>query len=68
MSNLRRLQSRFQNYLLGISNEIESDIINTEEALAEHRLGAYYNAYRIRLIDALAVDYSALQKHLGREG
>jgi hypothetical protein len=68
MSNLRRLQSRFQNYLLGISNEIESDIISTEEALAEHRLGAYYNAYRIRLIDALAVDYSALQKHLGREG
>ncbi len=67
MSDLRSLQLRFQNYLTGISDEIESDIISTPEALAEHRLGAYYNAYRIRLIDALAVDYSALQKYLGTE-
>jgi hypothetical protein len=67
MSDLRSLQCRFQNYLTGISNEIEADIISTPDALAEHRLGAYYNAYRIRLIDALAVDYSALQKYLGAE-
>jgi len=67
MSNLGNLQNRFQSYLLDESNDIESDIISTEDALAEHRLGAYYNAYRIRLIDALAVDYSALQKHLGSE-
>lgn len=67
MSSLGNLQNRFQGYLLGESNDIESDIISTEDALAEHRLGAYYNAYRIRLIDALAIDYSALQKHLGSE-
>ena len=67
MSNLRRLQSRFQDYLLGLSNDIEADIVSTDDALAEHRLGAYYNAYRIRLIDALAVDYSVLQKYLGGE-
>jgi len=67
MSNLRHLQSRFQNYLLGVSDDIQADIISTPDALAEHRLGAYYNAYRIRLIDALAVDYSALQKYLGSE-
>jgi hypothetical protein len=51
MSHLRDLQLRFQD----------------ENAIAEHRLGTYYNAYRIRLIDCLAVDYSALEKYLGRE-
>jgi len=67
MKHLRELQLRFQNYLIGDSDEIEQDIISTDTALAEHRLGTYYNAYRIRLIDCLAVDYSALQKYLGRE-
>ena len=67
MSHLRELQLRFQDYLVGKSEAIEKDIISTENALAKHRLGAYYNAYRIRLIDCLAVDYSALEKHLGRE-
>jgi hypothetical protein len=67
MSDLRLLQQRFQQYLIGTSDEIESDIVSTADALAEHRLGTYYNAYRIRLIDCLAVDFSALDKYLGRE-
>jgi hypothetical protein len=67
MSDLRNLQRRFQNYLIGISDEIETDIISTPGALAEHRLGAYYNAYRIRLIDALAVDFLAVHKYLGEQ-
>jgi len=67
MNHLRELQLRFQNYLIGGSEDIEQDIISTENAIAEHRLGTYYNAYRIRLIDCLAVDYSALEKYLGRE-
>ena len=67
MTHLRDLQLRFQAYLVDGLDAIEQDIVSTEGALAEHRLGAYYNAYRIRLIDALAVDYSALEKHLGRE-
>ncbi|MCP4331072.1 MAG: DUF2063 domain-containing protein [Gammaproteobacteria bacterium] len=67
MSHLRELQLRFQDYLVGGSEAIEADIVSTENALAEHRLGAYYNAYRIRLINALAVDYPALEKTLGRE-
>ena len=67
MSHLRDLQLRFQNYLIEDSAEIESDIIGTEHALAEHRLGIYYNAYRIRLIDSLAVDYAALERVIGRD-
>ena len=56
-SELHALQTRFQDYLTGKSEDFEKDIISTENALAEHRLGAYYNAYRIRLIDCLAVDF-----------
>jgi hypothetical protein len=67
MSHLRDLQLRFQDYLINGSEAIEADIISTENALAEHRLGTYYNAYRIRLIDSLAVDFSALEQYLGRE-
>ena len=67
MSQLRDLQLRFQNYLIDGSDAIEADIRSTENALAEHRLGTYYNAYRIRLIDSLAVDFSALEQYLGRE-
>jgi hypothetical protein len=66
MSHLRDLQLRFQDYLIDDSDAIEADIRSTADALAEHRLGTYYNAYRIRLIDTLAVDFSALEQHLGR--
>ncbi len=67
MSRLRELQLRFQDYLTSGNEDIEKDIVSTPDALAEHRLGAYYNAHRIRLIDILAIDYSAIEKHLGRE-
>jgi hypothetical protein len=67
MSHLRDLQLRFQDYLINGSDAIEADIRSTENTLAKHRLGTYYNAYRIRLIDSLAVDFSALEQYLGRE-
>jgi hypothetical protein len=67
MSHLRNLQRRFQDYLIDGSNSIEQDIVSSAGALAQHRLATYYNAYRIRLIDALALDYSALAQFLGRE-
>ncbi len=64
---LRELQLRFQDYLEGKSEQFVQDIVSTDDALAEHRLGAYYNAYRIRLIDVLAEDFSAIQKTIGEE-
>ena len=67
MSHLRELQQRFQDYLVSGDEAIENDIVSTPDALAEHRLGAYYNAYRIRLIDSLSLDYKAVETHLGRE-
>jgi len=67
MTGLQSLQRRFQDYLRGTSGDIEKDIVSSSEALAEHRLGVYFNAYRIRLIDCLAIEYSGLQKHLGQQ-
>lgn len=64
---LREIQLRFQDYLEGNSEEFVKDIVSTTDALAEHRLAAYYNAYRIRLIDDLAVDFAVLQKTVGEE-
>jgi len=66
-ADLAQLQHRFQDYLIGKSADFEKDIISTENALAEHRLGAYYNAYRIRLIDCLATDFPGLRKEISEE-
>lgn len=65
MTDLRGLQHRFQTYLTDSSEAIETDIVSSSNALASHRLGVYYNAYRIRLIDCLAIEYPGLKKHIG---
>lgn len=67
MTELHDLQMRFQDYLITGNESIEADITSSDNALAEHRLAVYYNAYRLRLIDALAVDFTALDQYLGRE-
>ena len=67
VDELRALQLRFQAYIEDVSEDFIDDIISTTEARAEHRLAAYYNAYRLRLIDCLANDYSVLRQTLGEE-
>jgi len=67
MNNLADLQREFQQYLEGENEQIINHIVTTKDALAEHRLAAYYNAYRARLIDALAFDFPACQALLGEE-
>ena len=39
MKHLRELQLRFQDYLIGGSEDIEQDIISTADALAEQLMG-----------------------------
>lgn len=63
--SLRPLQRRFQSYLVGTSEDFIQDVVSSENALAEHRLAAYYNAYRARLISSLANDFEVLQQELG---
>ncbi len=65
MADLQTLQSEFQHYIEGNNEAFVERIVTTDNALAEHRLAAYYNAYRARLIEALAFDFPACQTLLG---
>ena len=67
MSELQRLQNQFQDYLLNSNPLFQNSIVNTKKVPAETRLAIYNNAYRSRLIDALAANYPVLQTYLGGE-
>lgn len=67
MTDLYTLQSELQEYIEGKNEDITSHIVNTKDALAEHRLAAYYNAYRARLIEALAFDFPTTLAFLGED-
>jgi hypothetical protein len=64
---LRQLQLRFKAYLQQDDPAIHDDIVDSDDARAEHRLAAYWNAYRLRLIESLGEDYDHLKALLGDE-
>ncbi len=67
MSHLAQLQTDFQAYLYddvkGAS--FKARIINDKKVGAKKRLGIYYDAYRLRIIEALSCVYPNLKKWLG---
>lgn len=63
--SLDQLQREFQSYVLAAASGIEDEIVGTERASAAIRLGIYSDAYRLRLIEALATDYPALHTLAG---
>ncbi len=65
MSKLQALQDHFQKYLLHQDHQIEKQIVGTETVSAGQRLNIYADAYCLRLIEALDVDYPALHILLG---
>lgn len=65
MSSLLDLQHKFQSCLMYSDPDFKSSINNTGKLSVETRLSIYQNAYRIRLIDALAANYPVLYKYLG---
>lgn len=67
MNKLSDLQKDFQHYLLTSNAAFKQCINGTATFSAEARLSIYENAYRARLIDALANNYPVLQKYLGCE-
>lgn len=64
MSELRAVQEDFQAYLLRGTDAIEVHVAGTVRVPVATRLGIYGGAYRARLVEALAVTYSALAKLL----
>jgi hypothetical protein len=68
MHRLRELQKRFQRYLLEADEPaVEGMFADSGGADVAVRRGVYFDAYRLRLIGALKVDYPVLLAALGEE-
>lgn len=67
MSTLRQLQNDFQSFILRGGDHMEDQVQGTEKLSAETRLDVYYQAYRLRLLEVLEVDFPALQAFVGEE-
>lgn len=59
------LQSRFQDYLLDTKNDIDDLLADGGKVAKPVRLGIYADGYRIRLVEASAVDFTRLKSYLG---
>ncbi|HEU4653902.1 MAG TPA: DNA-binding domain-containing protein [Steroidobacteraceae bacterium] len=67
MSALAELQHAFQALVLTGNASAQSQIVNTSELSASARLAIYAEAYRLRLIEALASNYPRLKETLGEQ-
>jgi hypothetical protein len=67
MSALADLQSDFQAFLLDGNQRMLGRVAGTAKVSAETRLAIYYDAYRLRLLEALASNYPVLHAWIGEE-
>lgn len=67
MSALTDLQSDFQSFLLNGSERMLNRVTGTAKVSAEQRLAIYYDAYRLRLLEALTSNYPVLHAWIGGE-
>jgi len=64
---LGSLQQTFQHFLLTGEPTMRPYVVGTPTCDADTRLGVYYDAYRLRLIEALEADFVALKAYVGAE-
>jgi hypothetical protein len=67
MSALDELQQSFQRYVLRDEASLVARIAGAERGDPQQRLRIYFDAYRLRLLEALATDYEALRALMGDE-
>lgn len=65
-TSLKQLQESFQAYMLQENDAALSNVIDTAKVPASLRLNIYRDAYSLRLIDILAMDYPVLKKLIGK--
>lgn len=65
MNALPQLQLAFQRYVLEGDPNMRARVVSAERVDPDRRLRIYYDAYRLRLIEALATDYEALRAVMG---
>jgi hypothetical protein len=64
---LKQIQAELQQFLLNPQCEPADLIDETAQMTRGTRLNIYANAYRLRMVEALATDYQALKLYLGDE-
>jgi hypothetical protein len=67
MSALAKMQHAVQSFVLEGNTDARNEIISTDALSATARLGIYSEAYRLRLIEALASNYPRLKQAIGDE-
>ena len=67
MNALPQLQLAFQRYVLQGEDTVRASVVSAERVDPDQRLRIYYDAYRLRLIEALATDYEALSAAMGAD-
>jgi hypothetical protein len=67
MNELAQLQRAFQRAVLEHSPLFAHSVVGTREATAEDRVTVYRDAYRLRLIEALAANYPRLREIIGED-
>ena len=67
MSALADLQQAFQGYVLRDEASLAERIAGGQQVDPRQRLRVYFDAYRLRLLEALATDYEALRALMGDE-
>ena len=65
---LRALQQQFQSHLLYRDEQVVQHIAGTRRVDNRTRLGIYADGYRLRLLEALRVDFPALHTLAGDDG
>ena len=68
MTGLHDLQRAFQAYLLNPAEQMSGRVVSDAQLSDAGRLGIYSQAYRLRLSEALGIDFPALHTLLGDEG
>lgn len=66
MKALAATESDFQNFVLGGESAIAEQIVG-DAGLRRDRLGIYFDAYRLRLIEVLGHDFDVLRRYVGDE-
>jgi hypothetical protein len=64
---LSDIQAAFQRHIMTQDPAIATHIVSNERLDGDQRLAVYANAYRARLVEALAADYPALQGNVSQD-
>lgn len=67
MANLQNLQSTFQDYLMHGSSDMLQHVEPSQRCSAQKRLNVYFDAYRIRLLEILQLDFEKTHTLMGDE-